>query len=473
MIYYNPFKQFLKNILNFLLSLFTKKFLLMIIVILVILLLHLNVNAVTYTDDLTTELTTTQEQYQNDLILQIIPHYLNNDSNWNDLIKPLFDKILDYSLSVYVPDSFGPANGTPSSSNSVVNDLYLYYPNAWFFSNFTNAEFRNINYTSKITGQTQSLEYVYFKGGATGGAQYTFDISRFYLNNSTHNIDRVSTTYNTSGYVPRVVADYKSKLMLDFLTYYEGWRSGSTEQINYTSILNDIESYVKSLDTSNTNIYNTLQSILSVLNTIANKTENDYTSQISGINSQVSNLNNSIQTQTQQQHQDAQATQNAINNQTQQQHEDAQATQNTIEESTNSILSTDADEITLDDFGVSSPVIEGSPDLTNIFDLVYNSFMSVYEDNIYRIQFKLPSGNTTYNYDIPADALSSKIPDELKTLISVFWWVVLGGAVIRFIVNIIHQIVTYSNGGGDSSKGGFLSELTMTPTEFVLFNILH
>ena len=296
MVYYNPYKQFLRAFIRalrvFISSLFTKRLLLMIIVALFVILLHLNVNAVTYTDDLTTELTTIQEQHQNDLILQIIPHYLNNDSNWNDLIKPIFDKILDYSLSFYVSDSFGPANdSSPSTSNSVVTDLYLYYPNAWFFTNFTNAEFRNINYTSKITGQTQSLQYVYFKGGATGGAQYTFDISRFYLNNSSHNIDRVSTTYNTSGYVPRVVADYKSTLMLDFLTYYEGWRTGSSSgQINYTSLLNDIESYVQGLDTSNTNIYNTLQNILTVLNTIANKQETDYTQQISGITSQMSDL---------------------------------------------------------------------------------------------------------------------------------------------------------------------------------------
>lgn len=147
---------------------------------------------------------------------------------------------------------------------------------------------------------------------------------------------------------------------------------------------------------------------------------------------------------------------------------------NSIENSTNAILSTNADEITIDDFGVQTPTIDGQPDLSNIFDLLYNSFMQVYEDDIYRIQFGLPFVDTVYNFDIPADALRSKLPNELVILIGVFWWVVLGGFVITFIVKIIHQIVTYSNGSVDGkSSGGFLSELTMTPTEFVLFNILH
>lgn len=147
---------------------------------------------------------------------------------------------------------------------------------------------------------------------------------------------------------------------------------------------------------------------------------------------------------------------------------------NSIDNFSNDFFSTNADDITMEDFGVQSPIIENEPDLSNVFNMLYNSFMQVYEDDIYRIQFGLPFIDKTFNYDIPADALRSKLPNEFVILIGVFWWVVLGGFVITFIVKIIHQIVTYSNGSVDGkSSGGFLSELTMTPTEFVLFNILH
>lgn len=82
MVYYNPYKQFLRALIRsvrvFLSSLFTKRLLIIIIVALLIVLLHLNVRveALTNTVDIEDQLRNLQDKSQNELVLFSVVSFL-------------------------------------------------------------------------------------------------------------------------------------------------------------------------------------------------------------------------------------------------------------------------------------------------------------------------------------------------------------------------------------------------------------
>lgn len=110
MVYYNPYKQiwkaFIRAIRVFISSLFSKRLLFIIIVALVIMLLHLNVHAATNLptpqDEVSTAILERQKYYQDSFILTIIPEYVNNTQEWETIIKPIIDNIIDNKYSIYM-----------------------------------------------------------------------------------------------------------------------------------------------------------------------------------------------------------------------------------------------------------------------------------------------------------------------------------------------------------------------------------
>lgn len=554
MIYYSPYKQiiraFLRSVRVFIISLFSKRLLLMIIVALVVMLLHMNVHAESIYQDGYAYKQVKDEGYEEETDTYLFSYriYTVNGLKEGTLHIPstVYSSNKWFMYYFYSDDSVRIIVDPSSSSTRTL--YYRAYNNGeyWFTYSKTNWDMGTYKYWIKsknsdvfTDGNTYSgeyrsyttlvspqcilytknivFEYVEYPSGNSFTSQdsailenrilktpslryYTGTGFRLYLNefepyDSTEYQD-LNIDYSTID----TVNLYFSVYDLNNKTYTTQLHKVELQDYDedgnlYVDILFSDLPYMNSLDgdyilffgtyLTNTRAYNN-----SSFNFITRYDTLDYWRYTYYADSGAGILRAVYEDGTEKPYQDNTSTEepsqqdtttqaindlnNSINNQTQQQHQDAQATQTIIEESTNAILSTDADDITMDDFGVQSPTIENEPDLSNVFDMLYNSFMQVYEDDIYRIQFGLPHSEKVFNFDIPADALRSKLPNELVVLISVFWWVVLGGFVITFIVKIIHQIVTYSNGSVDGkSSGGFLSELTMTPTEFVLFNILH
>lgn len=126
-----------------------------------------------------------------------------------------------------------------------------------------------------------------------------------------------------------------------------------------------------------------------------------------------------------------------------------------------------ASPITPADIGVVQPQIEGIPDLISVFNYIYYAFTHVYTSNTYDMTLTLPNGDS-FNFNIPADALTSKLPEFLITFIQVCWWVVFGGAVMKSVISFVRQLMTFEV----DHSGKFISDLMVTPSEYVLFNIL-
>lgn len=414
MVYYNPYKQFLRALIRsvrvFISSLFSKRLLLIIIVALVIMLLHLNVQvqAVTNTVDIDEQLRHLQDKSQNELVLFSVVPFLQNSVAWTEQIKPFYDAIIQEHYDILC--------GNKSLSNNI--ETY----EAWLYrreSDFTNT---NKTYNSQLDGSSVTVNCrTYNKSW-----KWTFK-----HNISTNDINNTTRTYPSTVDVWLPQVQYRSQMMYDFLELINGYNESGS--INYTQLLNSISSYLDNIDTNTGNISTQLSSILTILNTISQQSTIDYTQEIGSIENKVNTLNNSIQAQTQQQHQDAQATQNAINNQT-----------TKIEEQTNSI--NDMSDFMQDDSFSSDSITDSMPssdefqDVTesgfdNIFTTLRNAFTS---DNYQDVEFVVPFSNGQ-KITIPSNLTENIIPTAIKTLIQMVYWYFIARFIVKDIASYIEK----------------------------------
>lgn len=165
----------------------------------------------------------------------------------------------------------------PSTSSSTTNVRYYIY--TYRGTNNPQATHTTSNWTSSVTNVTYNAQYLHLSD-SSGTKRYTVNF------NSVENIISVSNGINISADIPLPLVAYRSTMWLHFMemVYYSG------NGINYSSVLNDIDTYVSNIDTTSSNISNQLSTILSSLNSVAQNTSTNYSSQLSSIASKVDDL---------------------------------------------------------------------------------------------------------------------------------------------------------------------------------------
>ena len=394
--------KFLKKLLS---KIFTKKALVYIIIFLLIIILKSNVFATTTNgvDNVYEQARSLQLDRQNSLVFFLYPPFYENTDMWQQIFLPIFQKVNDEGYWLVVQDFLNSNSNTNETIIKIrllkdatsINDGNFLASNGTIYS-IKNAVFNN--------AELHTITYYHNTNSANDVVSY----SDFTILN---NLQRL-----------------KSPALLELENLISRRVAGLTE--DYSTILNQMGSYLDNLNSINNQLLSTINSFTNVLNQISSNTSNNYSQQLGVITNKIEDIltdNDTIISQ----NNDMIQQQQQINQNLEQVSSDLKDIKDTLTDST--VDSTASDLPSID---VTDTTQNG---IDNIFSSIYNAFcVGQAQDIVFPIPFT--NKNITLNPYYVKDMLENNGASWVYTFIQAFWGYLIGRFIIKDVSNKINKI---------------------------------
>lgn len=394
--------KFLKKLLS---KIFTKKALVYIIIFLIIIILKSNVFATTTNgvDDVYEQARSLQIDRQNSLVFFLYPPFYENTDMWQQIFLPLFQKINNEGYWFVVQDFF---NSNTNTNETIIKIRLLKDPTTISDGNIlaSNGTIYSIKNAVFNNAELHTITYYH----STNSANDVVSYSDFTILN---NLQRL-----------------KSPALLELENLISRRIAGLSE--DYTTILNQMGSYLDNLNSINNQLLSTINSFTNVLNQISSNTSNNYSQQLGVITNKIEDIltdNDTIISQ----NNDMIQQQQQINQNLEQVSSDLKDIKDTLTDST--VDSTASD---LPSINVTDTTENG---IDNIFSSIYNAFcVGQAQDIVFPIPFT--NKNITLSPYYVKDMLENNGASWVYTFIQAFWGYLIGRFIIKDVSNKINKI---------------------------------
>lgn len=396
--------KFLKKLLS---KIFTKKALVYIIIFLIIILLKSNVFAATTptqgVNDVYEELRNLQIDRQNSLVFFLYPPFYQNTDMWQQIFLPIFQRVNSEGYWIEVEDIY---NSNSDTNETVISIRLLKEPNS-----LTNGHFLASN----------GISYTIKKAVFNNAELHT--ITYYHDSNSANDVVSYSD-YTTLANLQRL----KSPALLELENLIARREAGLTE--DYSTILNQLGSYLDNLNSINNQLLSTINSFTNVLNQISSNTSTNYSQEIGQISNKLDNIltdNDTLISQNTEMIQQQEQINNNLDNVNENLQKINDSINNPNVDDSSIILPTDnTNDITADG-------------LNGIFTSIYNAFCSGQaKDIVFPIPFT--DKNITLSANYVRQMLTTSNATWVITIIEAFWWYIISRFIIKDITNKITKI---------------------------------
>lgn len=396
--------KFLKKLLS---KIFTKKALVYIIIFLLIIIFKSNVfGATTPTEgvnDVYEEIRNQQLDRQNTLVFFLYPPFYQNTDMWQHVFLPLFQKCNSEGYFLWVEDFY---NNNVNTNETLISIRLLKEPNS----------ISNGNYLS-TNGKTYTIKKAVFNNAELHTITYYHDTNSA---NDVVSYSDISILIN--------LQRFKSPALLELENLIARRQAGLSE--DYTTILNQMGSYLDNLNSINNQLLSTINSFTNVLNQISSNTSNNYSQQLGVITNKIDDILTDNETIISQNN-DMIQQQQQINQNLEQVSSDLKDIKNTLTDST--VDSTASD---LPSINVTDTTENG---IDNIFSSIYNAFcVGQAQDIVFPIPFT--NKNITLSPYYVKDMLENNGASWVYTFIQAFWGYLIGRFIIKDVSNKINKI---------------------------------
>ena len=394
--------KFLKKLLS---KIFTKKTLVYIIIFLIIILLKSNVFATTTNgvEDVYEQARSLQLDRQNSLVFFLYPPFYENTDMWQQIFLPIFQKVNNEGYWIVVQDFLNSNTNTNETIIKIrlLKDANLISDGALLASNGTIYSIKNAVFNN---AELHTITYYHSSNSANDVVSY----SDFTILN---NLQRL-----------------KSPALLELENLISRRIAGLSE--DYSTILNQLGSYLDNLNSINNQLLSTINSFTNVLNQISSNTSNNYSQQLGVITNKIEDILSDNETIISQNN-DMIQQQQQINQNLEQVSSDLKDIKDTLTDST--VESTASDLPSID---VSDTTQNG---IDNIFSSIYNAFCVGQAQNIV---FPIPftNKNITLSPYYVKDMLENNGAGWVYTFIQAFWGYLIGCFIIKDVSNKIDKI---------------------------------
>ena len=394
--------KFLKKLLS---KIFTKKALVYIIIFLIIIILKSNVFATTTNgvDDVYEQARSLQLDRQNSLVFFLYPPFYENTDMWQQIFLPIFQKVNNDGFWLVVQDFF---NSNTNTNETIIKIRLLKDPTTISDGNFLASN-----------GTIYSIKNAVFNNAELHTITYY------------HNTNSANDVVSYSDYtILNNLQRLKSPALLELENLISRRIAGLNE--DYTTILNQMGSYLDNLNSINNQLLSTINSFTNVLNQISSNTSNNYSQQLGVITNKIEDIltdNDTIISQ----NNDMIEQQQQINQNLEQVSSDLKDIKDTLTDSTVDSTASDLPSINVNDTTENG--------IDNIFSSIYNAFcVGQAQDIVFPIPFT--NKNITLSPYYVKDMLENNGASWVYTFIQAFWGYLIGRFIIKDVSNKINKI---------------------------------